>query len=161
MALNATIEAARAGEAGRGFAVVANEIKELALQTAKATEEIRGRIQGIQQTTGLTVSEIGQISHVINDVDAIVATIAAAVEEQSVTTRDIADNVGQASSGVQEVNQNVAQADSVIKDIARDVAEVSSAASEVAVTATSMHQSSETLTMLAGNLDDMVSRFKI
>ncbi len=161
LALNATIEAARAGEAGRGFAVVANEIKELALQTAKATEEIRGRIQGIQQTTGLTVSEIGQISHVINDVDAIVATIAAAVEEQSVTTRDIADNVGQASSGVQEVNQNVAQADSVIKDIARDVAEVSSAASEVAVTATSMHQSSETLTMLAGNLDDMVSRFKI
>lgn len=161
LALNATIEAARAGEAGRGFAVVANEIKELAQQTAKATEEIRDRILGIQQTTGLTVEEIGQISHVINDVDSIVATIAAAVEEQSVTTRDIADNVGQASSGVQEVNQNVAQADAVIKDIARDVAEVSAAAGEVTGTAASMHQSSETLTMLAGNLDGMVSKFKI
>ena len=161
LALNATIEAARAGEAGRGFAVVANEIKELAQQTAQATEEIRGKIQGIQHTTGQTVLEIGQISSVIGDVDAIVGSIAAAVEEQSVTTHDIAENVGQASTGVQQVNENVAQADTVIRGIARDVAAVSASAGEVATTARSMHENSETLAGLAGNLDSMVSRFKI
>ncbi len=161
LALNATIEAARAGEAGRGFAVVANEIKELAQQTAQATEEIRGKIQGIQRTTSQTVLEIGQISSVIGDVDAIVGSIAAAVEEQSVTTHDIAENVGQASTGVQQVNENVAQADTVIRGIARDVASVSASAGEVATTARSMHENSETLAGLAGNLDSMVSRFKI
>ncbi len=161
LALNATIEAARAGEAGRGFAVVANEIKELAQQTAQATEEIRGKIQGIQHTTSQTVLEIGQISSVIGDVDAIVGSIAAAVEEQSVTTHDIAENVGQASTGVQQVNENVAQADTVIRGIARDVAAVSASAGEVATTARSMHENSETLAGLAGNLDSMVSRFKL
>ena len=161
LALNATIEAARAGEAGRGFAVVANEIKELAQQTAQATEEIRGKIQGIQHTTGQTVLEIGQISTVIGEVDSIVGSIAAAVEEQSVTTRDIAENVGQASTGVQQVNENVAQADSVIRGIARDVAAVSASAAEVSGTARSMHENSQTLAGLAGNLDGMVSRFKI
>ena len=161
LALNATIEAARAGDAGKGFAVVANEIKELAQQTAQATEEIRGKIQGIQHTTSQTVLEIGQISSVIGDVDAIVGSIAAAVEEQSVTTHDIAENVGQASTGVQQVNENVAQADTVIRGIARDVAAVSASAGEVATTARSMHENSETLAGLAGNLDGMVSRFKI
>ena len=161
LALNATIEAARAGEAGRGFAVVANEIKELAQQTAQATEEIRGKIQGIQHTTGQTVLEIGQISSVIGEVDTIVGGIAAAVEEQSATTREIAENVGQASTGVQQVNENVAQADSVIRGIARDVSAVSASASEVAATARSMHENSQTLAGLAGNLDGMVSRFKI
>jgi methyl-accepting chemotaxis protein len=161
LALNATIEAARAGEAGRGFAVVANEIKELAQQTAQATEEIRGKIQGIQHTTGQTVLEIGQISTVIGEVDSIVGSIAAAVEEQSVTTHDIAENVGQASTGVQQVNENVAQADSVIRGIARDVAAVSASAAEVSGTARSMHENSQTLAGLAGNLDGMVSRFKI
>lgn len=161
LALNATIEAARAGEAGRGFAVVANEIKELAQQTATATEEIRDKIQGIQTATGITVSEIQQVSQVINDVDSIVATIAAAVEEQAVTTRDIADNVGQASIGVQEVNENVAQADTVTRDIARDVSEVNEAAGAIAVTADAVESSSGLLATLAGNLDSMVNRFKI
>lgn len=161
LALNATIEAARAGEAGRGFAVVANEIKELALQTARATEEIRGKIQGIQSATGVTVSEIQQVSQVIDEVDSIVSTIATAVEEQSVTTRDIADNVGQASQGVHEVNENVSQADTVTRDIAKDVALVNVASGEIAESAESVQSSSESLSGLAKDLNAMVNKFKI
>jgi methyl-accepting chemotaxis protein len=161
LALNATIEAARAGEAGRGFAVVANEIKELAMQTARATEEIRGKIQGIQGATGVTVSEIQQVSQVINEVDSIVGTIAAAVEEQSVTTRDIADNVGQASLGVQEVNENVSQAESVTRDIAKEVSSVNQASGAIAQSAEAVQGSSESLSGLARDLNAMVGKFKI
>ena len=95
------------------------------MQTARATEEIRGRIQGIQGATGIRFLKFSRSAQVINEVDSIVGTIAAAVEEQSVTTRDIADNVGQASQGVQEVNENVSQAEAVTRDIAREVTSVS------------------------------------
>ena len=161
LALNATIEAARAGEAGRGFAVVANEIKELAQQTAQATEEIRERIQGIQGATGVTVSEIQQVTKVIDEVDSIVGTIAAAVEEQSVTTRDIADNVGQAAQGVQEVNHNVSQADTVTREIAKEVADVNTASGDIAQSAEAVQASSESLSGLARDLNAMVGKFKI
>jgi methyl-accepting chemotaxis protein len=109
LALNATIEAARAGEAGKGFAVVANEIKDLARQTADATGEIKSRVESIQNSTDGTVTEIGNITRVVNEVNEIVSTIATAVEEQSVTTNEIAGNVAQAAQGIEEVNENVAQ----------------------------------------------------
>jgi methyl-accepting chemotaxis protein len=161
LALNATIEAARAGEAGRGFAVVANEIKELANQTAAATEEIRKRIEGIQSSTTSTVEEIAQVMAVIEEVRDYVSTIAAAVAEQSLATREIAENVGQASLGIQEVNENVSQASLVTGEIAKDIVQVSDASGRISGNSTDLKQSSENLSLLAGALEQLVKKFKV
>lgn len=110
LALNATIEAARAGEAGRGFAVVASEVKELASQTAKATEEIAGQVTAIQSATGDCVIAISGISDTIREISGIATTIAAAVEEQDSATREIARSVQQAAAGTSQVSANVAGA---------------------------------------------------
>ena len=108
LALNATIEAARAaGAAGKGFAVVANEIKELARQTAGATEDIKAKISGVQSSTGGAISDIGRIVNVIQEVGGLVANIAAAIEEQATVTRDVAGNIAQArSAGVPATRTN-------------------------------------------------------
>jgi methyl-accepting chemotaxis protein len=97
LALNATIEAARAGEAGKGFAVVASEVKNLANQTGKATEDISAQIAGMQTATGEAVEAIKAITETIGRIDQIAATIAAAVEEQSAATQEIARSVQQAA----------------------------------------------------------------
>lgn len=161
LALNATIEAARAGEAGKGFAVVANEIKDLAKQTAMATLDIKNKIQGIQQATGVTVKEINEISSVITDVDQIVATIAAAVEEQSATTKEIAENVHQASQGISEVNENVSQSSAVSSEIATDIATVNHSANEMNTASGQVKVSAEALSKVADKLKNMVGQFKI
>ncbi len=161
LALNATIEAARAGEAGKGFAVVANEIKDLAKQTATATIEIKEKIGSIQESTTGTVTEIEQISKVINDVNEIVSTIATAVEEQSVTSKEIAENVAQASQGIQEVTENVAQSSTVSGEISRDISEVNQASGEMSNSSSQVNMSAEELSKLSENLKGMVDRFEV
>ena len=146
LALNATIEAASAGEAGKGFAVVANEVKELAKQTAGATEEIRAQVEGMQANTQQAVKAIDEIVQIINEINNISGTIAAAVEEQTATTNEISKNVGhaargasdvaknvqQSAAGANEVSKNVQEAVKGVSDITRNINQLAAGASDVA-----------------------------
>jgi methyl-accepting chemotaxis protein len=161
LALNATIEAARAGEAGKGFAVVANEIKELANQTDAATGDIKAKVGGIRNSTEKTVNQINSISKVVNDVNEIVLVIASAVEEQSVTTQDIAKSISQASRGIEEVNGNISQSSQVSGEIAREIGEVTATTSEMSSNSSQVNERSAELSQLAVRLKEMVGRFKV
>ncbi len=161
LALNATIEAARAGAAGKGFAVVAHEIKELARQTAEATEDIKAKVEGIQGSTTNTLTDLGEISRVIAEISEIVNTIAAAIEEQSSVTRDIARNVGEAVAGVRDANQRVAQMSGGAQSVASDMATVKQAAGEMASGTEQTLTSASELSKLAEDLREMVSRFRV
>lgn len=161
LALNATIEAARAGEVGKGFTVVANEVKALAAQTNDATANIRTKIEAIQRSTDGTVQTITQIRDVIAHVSAFVGTIATAVEEQAITTRDIASNTGEAAAGLKHTTQEVHQAREVSQDIAEDMETVTTATGELQGASTWLKNEAATLTTMAGGLQEIVSRFKL
>ncbi|MGA2849357.1 MAG: DUF3365 domain-containing protein [Terracidiphilus sp.] len=161
LALNATIEAARAGTAGKGFAVVANEIKELAKQTAEATEDIKVRIAGIQNSTGSAITDIGQITTVIRDVGTIVTSIAAAIEEQATVTRDVASNIAQASNGVRDANERVSHTAQVSKSIAQDIAGVNTAVAEIRQGGEHVQASAVDLSKLAEQLGAQVAQFRV
>ena len=161
LALNATIEAARAGSAGKGFAVVANEIKELARQTAEATEDIKARINGIQGSTNSAIKEIGDITAVIKDVGTIVSSIAAAIEEQATVTRDVAGNIAQASDGVREANERVSHTAEVSKTIARDISDVNAAVVHMRHGGEQVQSSAADLSRLAEELGARVAQFRV
>ncbi len=146
LALNATIEAARAGEAGKGFAVVANEVKELAKQTAKATEDISRKIEAIQTDTKGAVEAIAQIGTIIHQINDIQNTIASAVEEQTATTGEISRNVTEAARGSTEIAQNI----TVVATAARGTTEG----------AANTRTSADALSLLAVELQKLVSQFK-
>jgi methyl-accepting chemotaxis protein len=139
LALNATIEAARAGEAGKGFAVVANEVKELAKETAKATEDIGQKIEAIQADTRGAVQAIGEIGSIINQINDISNTIASAVEEQTATTNEIGRNVTEAAKGSAEIAENITGVAQTAKSTSDGAAETQRASGELARMAAELH----------------------
>jgi methyl-accepting chemotaxis protein len=161
LALNATIEAARAGEAGKGFAVVAGEIKDLARQTTDATREIKSRIDGIQASTHETVSDMGQISKVIEQVSEIVFAITGAVEEQSATTREIANNIAMISTGISDVNTGVASSSKTSRDIYSQIESVNTQAEGIAKNSASVDTGAVDLLGISNQLNEILSRFKL
>jgi methyl-accepting chemotaxis protein len=138
LALNATIEAARAGEAGKGFAVVANEVKELARQTAKATEDISHKVVAIQNDTNGAVEAIGTISTVIHQINDISGTIATAVEEQSATTNEMTRNVADAAKGSEDITQNISGVAAAAQGTSTSAQESQKAANDLAEMATQL-----------------------
>ena len=145
LALNATIEAARAGEAGKGFAVVANEVKELAKETAKATEDISQKIETIQTDTRSAVSAIEQISQIIGQINDIQTTIASAVEEQTATTNEMSRNVADAARGSGEIAQNISGTARAAQGVSSGAGDTQKAAAELA--------------KMAATLQSLVSQF--
>lgn len=150
LALNATIEAARAGEAGKGFAVVASEVKNLANQTARATEEISTQITGIQDATGDAVQAIGAIGGTINQINEIASAIAAAVEEQGAATTEIARNVEQAAAGTTQVSAN-------IHDVTSAASDSGAAANDILNAARTLSDQAHTLSQ---DVDQFVARIR-
>ncbi len=161
LALNATIEAARAGEAGKGFAVVANEIKALSTQTNEATEDIKIKIKGIEQTSEKTISGIERLSQIIENINDIVSMIAAAVEEQSVTAKELSGNISNISLGLNNINKNTAAITTVSEKMADDIGGINTRSAGMSEHSANVLKSSESLKELSHDLKALVDQFKV
>ncbi|MBU2629662.1 MAG: methyl-accepting chemotaxis protein [Proteobacteria bacterium] len=161
LALNATIEAARAGEAGKGFAVVANEIKELAGQTAGATEDIAKNIQEIQDQIKGAVTEIQEISQIINQINDFVNEAASAIELQATTTNEIAENISQVSTGIREMNVNVSQSSEVSGQVAKEISDVLAGSQEINSFSSIVKEKAGVLNNVMRQLQAMTQKFKL
>jgi methyl-accepting chemotaxis protein len=161
LALNATIEAASAGEAGRGFAVVANEVKELARQSAAATEDIRKQVSLIQDNAGASMRSLDEVAKVIEQVSHISSSIAASVEEQSATTSEIVGTVHKVSTATSELSMNVQQTSEGASEVARNISGVSQASADAAKGAVRISTSATQLDGLATTLSQLVGTFKV
>jgi methyl-accepting chemotaxis protein len=160
LALNATIESARAGEAGKGFAVVAGEIKKLSHQTSDATEDIKDRIQRIQGAIDQTVIGMTDISKVISNMNQIITSIAAAVEEQNIATRNIAENIGHASSNLDEVNNNMGDSSHEVDNIRSAMHSVSDDILQLLKESIKLDVFSEEMQEIANSLRESVEQYK-
>lgn len=160
LALNATIEAARAGEAGKGFAVVATEVKALAKQTAAATEDIRLRIEAMQSTTNEAVNSIKEITEIVGQVDELNRVIAAAVEEQSITSQQIAQHVSIAADKAQTVARGVTESAQASREITENISRVDITLQSTAAGAQQSRCAGNELSRLAGEMQQLVKQFR-
>lgn len=161
LALNATIEAASAGDAGKGFAVVANEVKDLARQTATATDDIRRQVESMQESTRRAVDAIQTTSNVVGEVNHLSHSIVTTIQEQDVAVGEIARSVSGANDGARDVARNVAESASALTEVAESITKVNEAVSETAHGINQVNQSADELFQLASTLSAIVKQFKI